>query len=173
MSVDQLTAIVAPPKVPVAAVGKWSDVESSLGTSLPDDYKRYVETFGTGCLSGFFWVFSPFSENVNLNLASGNAAALRALDELKARFPEEVDYPLFPRDGGLLAWGATDNGDVLYWQTLGSPDDWHVVVNASRDPRTELYRMGMTTFLAKALTGGIISEIFPDDLARGAPSFAV
>ncbi|MEV0695513.1 SMI1/KNR4 family protein [Streptomyces sp. NPDC050388] len=31
----------------------WAEVESRLGTALPSDYKRMVETFGEGAFDGF------------------------------------------------------------------------------------------------------------------------
>ncbi|MFE7595540.1 SMI1/KNR4 family protein [Streptomyces sp. NPDC057494] len=31
----------------------WAEVESRLGTALPSDYKRMVETFGTGAFDGY------------------------------------------------------------------------------------------------------------------------
>lgn len=173
MSLVELTAIVPPPSTPVDSGGSWASVEAKLGTGLPGDYKAYIEAFGTGCLDDFIWVFNPFSRNPNLNLLTRSEAALRALKELQSQHADEVSYPLFPAAGGLLPWGATDNGDVLYWLTMGQPDEWSVVVNAARDPRTEQHPAGMSVFLAKILKGAIVSRIFPDDFPGDEHLFVV
>ncbi len=173
MSIEMLTAIVLPPSVPVDSGGSWASVEAKLGTRLPSDYRAYIETFGSGCLDDFIWVFNPFSTNPNLNLHARSEAALQALRELQSQHASEVSYPLFPAVAGLLPWGATDNGDVLYWLTMGPPDEWDVVVNAARDARTERYAAGMTAFLAKILEGEATSRIFPTDFPSSDHSFVM
>lgn len=173
MKLDELTEVISPPSAPVDAGGSWASVEANLGTSLPSDYKAYVEAYGTGCLDDFIWVFNAFSKNLNLNLLARCEASLRALKELQSRHASEVSYPLFPAAGGLLPWGATDNGDVLYWLTEGQPDEWSIVVNAARDPRTERYPTSMSIFLAKILKREIVSHILPDDFPGDEHSFAV
>ena len=140
---------------------------------MPLDYKGYINAFGTGCLDDFIWVLNPFSSNRYLSLFSQGEAALQALRELQSDFGFEVPHPLFPEPGGLLPWGTTDNGDVLYWLTEGRPDDWPVVANAARGPEVERYAMGMSAFLAKVLTREIVSGILPDDFPGEEHSFRV
>jgi hypothetical protein len=161
----KLRNILSPPLVPVEKGDRnsWPSIEQTLGIGLPLDYKLYIETYGSGCLDGFIWVLNPFSSNPNLNLLHGRESALRALQVLREQKAYELPYPLFPETGGILPWGLTDNGDVLYWLTKGEPGEWTVVVNASREPRTEHYPYSMTEFLAKILGRQIVSAIFPDD----------
>ncbi|MFJ9794076.1 hypothetical protein [Streptomyces globosus] len=53
---------------------------------------------------------------------------------IEARKLPEAERPVFhPEPGGLLAWGCTRGGDVLFWDTSASadPDGWTVVVRHS------------------------------------------
>lgn len=173
VSLSRLLQVVSPPIRPVEAGegNDWAAIEEKLGTGLPTDYKAYIRTFGTGCLDGFIWVFNPFSANPNLNLFHRIEASLQALRQLRAQDASEVSYPLFPEAGGLLPWGATDNGDGLSWLTMGKPDEWSIVVNAARDPRTEHYTSGMADSLAQLLVGAAVSRIFPDDFRDSEHTF--
>lgn len=172
MALVDLIREVAAPKNPVATGPlAWGEIEARLGCALPDDYKEYIETFGLGCLDGFLYVFSPFSENRNLNLFAQVETRLAALRELKASSRDEVQYPLFPETGGLLPWGASDNGDVLFWLTEGQANEWGVVINAGRDARCEEYAGGMAYVLSQLLSGAAVSKIFPVDFPSNQPAF--
>ena len=174
MSVGELSVIVVPPPAPVESHGSWPAVEARLGIGLPQDFKDYIEVYGTGCIDEFVWVLNPFSANRHLSFFDRGTAALDALRELQLAHPDvEVRDPLFPAPGGLLPWGLTDNGDVLSWATIGSPDDWSVVINASRDARLERHASGMTRCLARLLTGEVRSHIFPSDFPGPEPAFRV
>src|SRR5262245_39190825 len=114
MSLDHLIRVVRPPAQPAEVGSSWGDVENMAGTRQPKDYKDLVTAFGTGCFDEFLWVFNPFSQNRHLNFFEQLGARLRSLRELQAKWgSEEVSYPLFPEPGGLLPWGASDNGDVM------------------------------------------------------------
>jgi hypothetical protein len=170
-SLEELTRIVPAPSVTVDGSGSWDSTETRLGTGLPSDYKAYIEMYGTGRLDGFIWVLNPFSRNPNLNLMTKGDAALRTLRELQSKHECEVPYPLYPEAGGLLPWGITDNGDVLYWLTAGEPKEWPVVLNAARDARTERHEGGMAAFLVRVLSADVVSGIFPTDFPGEMHSF--
>lgn len=38
----------------------WSKIETKLGTSLPEDYKNFIKTYGTGGIDNFIWILTPF-----------------------------------------------------------------------------------------------------------------
>jgi len=115
---------VAPPPVPRAAAAayEWLDVEREVGTPLPSDYKAFIDRYGLGKLCDFIVVFMPSHENLHVNLSIQIRQKLDVLQELASEWGEELPYSLFPARGGLLPFGATDNGDILYWLTSGSPD---------------------------------------------------
>lgn len=166
MTLTSLRKILIPPAKPIEAgsTEKWPKIEKSLGTSLPSDYKKYINTFGTGQIGAFLFPFNPFSKNKNLNLLKQVPIRLDALRTLKEQGgEEECPYPLFPESGGLLPWGATDNGDVLFWLMTKRPNNWPVVINESRGPMFEQYDETMTTFLAKLIANDIHSKIIPNN----------
>lgn len=150
--------------IEIGTVETWSAIEKSIGIVLPRDYKEYIGVFGTGCIGDFLWPLNPFSENKYLNLVKAMDGLLFALRTLKEEFGDsQCPYLLYPEPEGLLPWGITDNGDGLFWLTVGPPDNWVVVINEARAPLYEEYKESMTGFLAKLIEGKIVSEIIPAD----------
>jgi SMI1-KNR4 cell-wall len=174
MIIDDLMEIMPPPQAPVEASGiSWLAIEENAATELPQDYKSFIETYGSGCVAAFLYIFNPVSSRETINLLKQIPRQLWALEVLAEQFGERHPCPLFPPLGGLLPFGITDNGDVLHWLTSGKPVDWQVVVNESRGPRYELYSSDMTTFLLRLLTRSLRCPIFPDDFPPTRISFEV
>lgn len=171
MSIQVLLAVLHPPQAPIEVpnVRCWGETERLLG-QLPEDYREFLECFGSGCLNDFIWVFNPASRNRHLQLVARNERILSALRELRAG-GEECPYPLWPEPRGLLSFGVTDNGDYLFWLTTGEPRHWPVVVNAGREPTYEEFSCDMTDFLAGIVTGRLRSSILPEDLSAGPHGF--
>ena len=50
MSIDELTAVVAPPERPTEAgdAVAWEKVQADLGTALPEDFRDFGLRYGTG-----------------------------------------------------------------------------------------------------------------------------
>ncbi len=162
MTVDDIRQIMPPPSSPVEASGtSWRTIEAGLGTALPEDYKSFIEVYGSGRIAGFVWILNPFSKRENINLLNQIPRQLSALRELAEGFGETCPYPLFPAPGGLLPFGITDNGDVLHWLTSGAPSSWNVVVNESRGAQYESYHFDMATFLLRVLTREEHCPVFP------------
>jgi hypothetical protein len=57
---DRLMELVPPPKEPMCAGSpeQWFSVEQKLGTTLPDDYKIFINKYGSGGFYGFLEVIS-------------------------------------------------------------------------------------------------------------------
>jgi hypothetical protein len=171
MSLDSLLNVLMPPPRPAEAptAENWIAVENQLGR-LPADYKALLGRFGTGSVDRFLWVLNPASVNRHLNLLQQKEPILSALRELRDS-GEPSPYPIHPEAGGLLPFGKTDNGDALFWQTVGEPDKWPVVVNAARDPAYEQFECDMTDFLAGVLTRRLRCSVFPEDFPSARPLF--
>lgn len=106
----------------------WAAAEQQLGARLPADYKELAETFGPGMFGEWLWLMLPtgdgkYGEDLlatwSRNLAHDTAGS--AMWE---------PYGLHPKPGGLLEWGGTPDGQVMfYWAVEGDdPDRWPVVV---------------------------------------------
>lgn len=163
MTLASLRKIITPPLMPRenGRPEAWAEIEEALGTALPNDYKEYITTFGTGKMADFVWPYNPFSANRFLNLLKQVPNQVGTLRQMKEEFgDEECPYPLYPEAEGLLPWGSTGNGDELFWLMIGSPNKWPVVINEARSSRFEQYDESMTSFLAKLLAGKIVSTFF-------------
>jgi hypothetical protein len=169
MSIDALLAVLLPPDQPIEnATSDWPAIEAELGTQLPGDYRDFIRLYGTGAIGDVLMPFNPVSRQKHWRLID-NARFIGGF--LKA-WKEEHDpngcpYPLFPEPEGMLAWGHSLDGDHLFWQTRGMPDEWSVVVG-SLPMMAEYYeyKLTMADFLAQVLARQIQCPLLP----RGFPS---
>jgi hypothetical protein len=173
MSLESLLAFLDPPTSPweVPTKADWRAAEGDLGR-LPRDYKAFLDLFGTGAIDNFLWVLNPASRNPYLNLNAEMRRMLGALSELRSS-GEPCPYPLHPEPNGLMAFAKTENGDGLYWLTVGAPECWPVIVNAARDPTYERFDCDMTGFLEDILARRIRCTVFPEAFPTEPPAFTV
>jgi len=166
MTLESLSKLITPPISPVdSGTSKdWEEIEKLSGINLPDDYKQFITTFGTGQFGNFLLPFNPFSSNQHLNLLKQVEMRLDSMRKMIEIYgTDDYPYPLYPDADGLLPWGSTDNGDQLFWLTTGNPNNWSVVVHAPRDGVFEHYAESMTSFLEKLIRRDVVSQIFPKD----------
>ena len=163
MELDKLKAVLQPPSKPqevMAGEEAWESVEERLGTRLPSDYKKFIETYGTGTIDNFLLVLNPFSSNTFLNLIEASHDR-EGLATLRQEYPQLYVHDRYPAPGGLLPFASTDNGNILYWRTAGKTDHWTVVVYESRGPEYYGFNGPMTDFLAALLSRAIQCDVFP------------
>jgi hypothetical protein len=173
MEFENLTNILPPP-VEIFNSGtekEWKYFEDRLGTSLPIDYKEFVNSYGSGAIDNFLWVLNPFIQNENLNLFLKTKVICEAYVQSKRKFPHEFLYDVYPEVGGLLPWALTDNGDVLYWITKGEHESWQIVVFESRSTLCTSYNKSMTEFIYEIVSHNLKCTIFPDDFPSDTPEF--
>jgi SMI1-KNR4 cell-wall len=151
--------------------GGWQFVERSLGVELPEDYKEFVATYGTGAVDNFLWVLNPFAKNKNLNLNDQATTRLDAQRRFHAESGIEPPFAFHPDPDGIFPWGITDNGDVLYWLCKGSPSSWNIVICDSRSFRWRTFDLILVHFLTSVLTKRLIVDVFPDDFPSDQPRF--
>lgn len=171
---ERLTALAPPPAKPRhrGTAPRRGNVEASLRTVLPADYKRFVDTYGSECFNDYFYVFSPFAEADGMNLIwqAGVPGCFEKDDDLGRAYhpgsfleryqalmvddPVSHPHPTYPDRGGLLPVGGDTNGGSMYWLTEGDPDNWPLI----RCPRgpfepPEQYSVGLVEFLVGWLSG--------------------
>jgi hypothetical protein len=172
MPLEALISIAPPPENPSdPGKGKdWTEIETSLGTALPTDYKEFIDLFGTGELAGSIWVYNPFAVDQERNANNLLVRVREVLNIWRSRRTRTGDegypYTLYPEPSGLLPWGHVDTGDELFWQTSGDPEQWVVVVSEARGPGFERFEASMTGFLASRFSGKFKSEILPRSLQK-------
>jgi SMI1-KNR4 cell-wall len=168
VDLEELCRVLPPPGAPAHAEGDWSAVEAKLSTPLPGDYKGFIARYGSGKIADRLRIRSPFAPDDAwfswVTRTLGAADALRAL----GFFP----LPVFPAASGLLPWGSTDEGGILYWETGEAPDAWPVVVMAERGPEHDRFDGTMSAFLVALFTGRFKGAELPPDLADD-PRFEV
>ncbi|MEU4064107.1 SMI1/KNR4 family protein [Streptomyces wedmorensis] len=156
---DRLVELVVPPAEPVDAHGDWTTAETAIGTRLPGDYKRLVETYGWGEFCDFLYLRTPFGTS-EYNGIEWQSARLTGPSE---RDCDRYPYPLQPAPGGLLVWGTTMDADRLCWLTSGPPDDWPVVVWGN-EGRYETHPMRAAAFIEGWAGGHVSSRLLTDRL---------
>src|ERR1700677_407805 len=154
MAIETLSRLLHPPVMPEETKGDrtWAEVENQLGTRLPEDYKLFVGSFGTGSINRFITVFNPFSSNRFINLIERGRLDLEGLGGLREKFPQQYVHERFPLPGGFLPVASTDNGEIFYWKTNGDAEQWTVVVYESRGPNYFSFSGSITEFLASLLS---------------------
>lgn len=168
VELDRLARLMPPPAVEVA-VPPWELSRSEIGFDFPEDYRQFADLYGAGEIT-------PSEEGAQLSVrvphrevcrpgAPGGFKGFLEIHDTQVRPAfvfEGADeeywggtvYPLYPDEGGLLSWGASDDGDVLFWKT-GDPDPnrWPVVMWARHPGVSYPFDGGMVAFLL-AVVGG-------------------
>jgi HEAT repeat protein len=132
--------------------GLWPDVERQIGLRLPTDYKAFIGTYGSGRVGEFLNIADPFSDNPYIrDLPQETLQAYRDI-----RKWEHIPFPIHPEPGGLVPWGDTDNGDVMFWvaDPPDEPDRWSIAINEVRSPFWYTYPGPLVRFLCDWITGG-------------------
>jgi hypothetical protein len=176
-SLDDLKRLVPPPADPQESEGDWETIEAELGKNLPQDYKAFIHSYGTGSFIGFINVSNPFSANRNVNLLDKNRRVRKVMQESvgedkKTGYLRENRFELFLEPDNMLLWGGTDNGDYLLWRTRGMESQWSVIAcNWRNDDFEEYPGENVVSFPAGVVTGRIRCGFFPDDLKDDRPQF--
>lgn len=162
MSLEKLNEILPKPTAPVDVPEKaqWKPIEKSLQMELPSDYKALVETYGLGCIDGFFWVLNPVTRNKYLNLAKRTASTVKEWSMLRDK-GVDIPYPLHPEPTGLIPWAITENGDRIHW--LRKCGELAVVVEHNGLAFWDEFALGTTDFLVKMLGRELTIRAFPND----------
>ncbi|MBS1940978.1 MAG: hypothetical protein JST38_08890 [Bacteroidetes bacterium] len=171
MNIEQLSKILPKPRHPVEIPEptNWVEVDNHYGT-MPSELKKFVNFYGTGSIDGFIWIHNPIAKNPHLNFLVQAKIMLEALLETSEN-SGDCPYPIFPKTGGLIPFGKTDNGDGLYWLSNGPSDQWSIVVNAGRDAKFERFEIGLIELIGGLVKGKLSCSIFPEDFPSEHPQF--
>jgi hypothetical protein len=128
----QLTPLLPAPKSPKGLDRSWRSVEKELGLPLPSDYKRFIDTYGTGLICGkgmdfgYLGVWNYRDRSEASPLSQSISSVIREYEDARSK---GYDSPclFYPDSGGLLPFANTASGDYFNWTTSRSPDQWDVV----------------------------------------------
>ena len=148
--IDELQSLVPPPSQPKAAEGDWKALESELGVRFPDDYKSYIQTYGSGTLCTYFYIVSPFEL---LDPPRAYWANWASFYKDMAELGEVIPYPFYPSVPGLFPIGTYGDVDILNWLTAGEPENWSFVYYDRTEGFFDLGNIGFVQFLVSVLRG--------------------
>lgn len=168
-AITDLLQICPPPPGPVSV--DWDAVESTVGITLPADYKQLATVYGPGNFCGYLRVYHPHGPTEWVGLVGPMPATLRR------QLHEDRDTgrsPVPHTPDSLLACGVTDNGEYLFWITepTEDPDHWRVAVNEARGPRWYTFDGCLTAFLTASFSGRINVPLFPAGLLDDGVGFS-
>ena len=135
--------------------------EAQLGLTLPEDYKSFIQHYGTGLVGGMLRILNPRSPYERTNLvAAANDGEFDFYTHFRSRYPDEHPYRRYPEAGGLLPWAKSIDGDILYWLAQGDHACWPVVVWSRGDHQLYLINSGMVGFLVDYVSKGMVRTLF-------------
>ena len=135
---------------------QWRAAEAQLGVRLPQDYREFIFTYGSGLFAGNYVIYNPFSSSKHIRLLDRVKQVSEINRYWKQKYGDkEMPYAVYPEKDAILPWGRDYNGNDYYWLTAGAPSKWKVVQNNVRGSGFVKHNCNMTGFLAGILEGRI------------------
>ncbi|BAW03480.1 conserved hypothetical protein [Nocardia seriolae] len=163
------------PQTVARPVVDWGAVERQVGTALPEDYKRLVDTYGESEFSSIVRLSVPNATAPSLDLAGWIRDARERLEN--PDLPPECDhipdgFTLDPQS--LTAWGKLADGGYCLWHSTGAdPNAWPIVVGSKTHSRWGFYEGTATEFLKAMLTQTLPPQRLFDEFADMVDEFGI
>jgi hypothetical protein len=153
----ELQILVPPPSDPKNTKGNWSSIEAEMGLVFPDDYKQFIELYGTGTLCSLIEIGSPFLLGETYRMSVREAWIIRTgVYHQHDQFLESPSpYSYYPEIPGLLPCATDSSGDIIGWLTNVDPELWYLVYRNRENGYFELPEMGFVEFFVAALRGEV------------------
>jgi hypothetical protein len=168
MSLEKLIRIASPPTKPTetGSLKQWDHIQKRIGTVLPNDYKGYINRYGTGSFNNLIIPYNPFTQIESINLIqvldAHHQADCKILRMAGTTWSAVHPFKFFPAIGGVLPWGTTTHfGEIFLWQVSGPPDSWATITYNLHNGEYEVWKFPFATFLVKLFLKEIESVIFP------------
>ncbi|MGQ4380649.1 SMI1/KNR4 family protein [Streptomyces sp. SAS_267] len=122
---DELRRLLGEPAPRPHSPSDWAEVEKYLGSSLPTDYKAFMDAYGSGIISEELVVFHPQGSTPLLpHMCEIHERASRS----RKRRPDDFPHPFHPEENGLIHWGYDFGGDEHFFLPCSpDPNQWKVV----------------------------------------------
>ncbi|MER5481487.1 SMI1/KNR4 family protein [Streptomyces sp. NPDC002734] len=143
-----------PPPVQGGDEIDWGRLTQSTGWILPNDYQEFVQVYDGGDIDDCISVITPPVPDSHYG---------DLLKDVESNFEEwpSVDVLIDLLRGTspphLLPFAEGSSGDVAFWQILGTPNEWKIVVFRRQVPygeeRWHLFEGGMVQFFVEVLEG--------------------
>ena len=161
MSIEELTAIVKPPKRPVqvGSDSQWRKICAKLGVVFPHDYRDYCRTYGSGAfLGGEIYIFNAFDPEF-VDVFESQQDRVQAFHEVY-----DMPYPAFPTLPGAIKLGGDGLGNDLLYLARPRPQPWGILtVENEQEGNPDIHEMPLTTFLARIFSRILRCNIWNDE----------
>ena len=129
-----IAKLLPPPTSPRGLDRPWDVIEREIGLPLPDDYKEFIDLYGTGQVSSaegwaVIWNFRDaalFGPSLS-EVLNGPGSVPMFYRQMVNGSPWPCPYPIYPEADGLLPFASVVDVHNLNWHTTGSPSRWEVV----------------------------------------------
>jgi hypothetical protein len=123
---EELVELFGEPPARQPQPGAWDEVEQYVGSTLPGDYKTFMDLYGTGEISGELVVFHPQG---SAPLLARMCRVHETFGRSRSRHPDLRPYPIHPEPGGLVSWGFDHSGDEHFFLPCDDkdPNRWKIV----------------------------------------------
>ncbi|MFI5757199.1 SMI1/KNR4 family protein [Streptomyces sp. NPDC051569] len=133
----------------------WRQIESSLGFTLPEDYKILAEHFPRGDFQNSVRLVCPGDPAMPATEYLGHFAyVLDDMRGLRAGGHGTFPYPIFPEPGGVLPWGRGVDSGFFYWiMKGGDANEWSLAFSDERCETWQEMPGPIVDFLLGLVTG--------------------
>jgi Ankyrin repeats (3 copies)/SMI1 / KNR4 family (SUKH-1)/Ankyrin repeat len=173
MSLRKLTKLVPPPPEPnePGTSAQWETLQKELGIELPEDYRGFIDRYGTGTLAGFLFIYNPFASDDSLNLVAQLRDQAAQYNGLHQDDEERYPFPMYPALPGLIPWGGDTNGNRYFWvaKTGLKGSSWPVTIDESGEGFQD-FQGGFAAFVVALLKGQL--DFTSVEFEEGELSFA-
>ncbi len=170
MSIEILSRLLLlpPSRIDTGSFNDWKMIEEKIATPLPDDYKHFIEAYGSGYIGNQIIIWNPFSSIPNINFVPLGANKLTDLRKVRVKYKREFNevyppYRIFPELGGVLPFGDTVSGDTFFWETIGHPNNWTVLFQENRHDYYEKHSYSLSDFLIRLIKKELPQSILYDE----------
>lgn len=166
MTIDEFVAEVRD-KNPPAPQRELEEFEVGLGTTLPDDYRRFLVSCNGGFAGGRFWFQGPTPEGKPADAGVHHVGGFRGEGHFsltwhqkcyEGRIPKPLLWIMGDPFGNAICLGVTSKhrGKVYFWDHENEPDEdeWNGEVETAGNVR--LLANSFTDFVAG------LQELKPD-----------
>ena len=138
MTIDELAElkkIIPPPKMPWCSKGDWGNIQTEWEISLPNNYKQFIEVYGTGSLAREIAIYNfldPDDLVIVQDTLSRLCEARQLMDERDITFENNhrsFPFPIYPESGGILPWAYGADGWDFLWLTESNSNNWSILIS--------------------------------------------
>jgi cell wall assembly regulator SMI1 len=130
----------------------WQAVEEKLDLQFPQDFKDFINTYGSGEIGNQLRFFSPkvnpvTQKSILLEKIINNAKSDQEFIEKYPNNHSEIPFDIYPKKPGLITVCSDSVGNRFCFQTDENPDNWKLVYLFNKSEKNFVYNGSLTDYL--------------------------